>query len=700
VYSRGVRRVVLVVSLLASARVLAQPAPAPAPAPTPTPPSPAPAPPLPPAPAPPPSPTPAPPAQQSPTPQPNTTPAPSPPQPTVNLPPEKPRTANEERFDAAAMCAAHSPDCDWLATFSKLERQSIARAMTARGLEVDPEPWGKVIGKVDVYNENVFAEKNWLQTFNFIHFTTREKAIRDELTIHAGELWDDDRVAESARVLRDPLFSSVVALLPVKSAQPGKVDLLVVTRDIWSLRFNTQYAFQQGSLTNLSMSISENNFLGHRNVVQAALLMDQGSLALGPVFLDKNFLGTHLYMSGRADTILTRQSLDVVAKDGTHTPTGDPKGLEDGGGFRKEGSDAKLNLSLPLWSLASEWGWGTSFIYSDAIARSYLGTGIRGYDDPSTPGIENIAREFRYRTWSVNGNGVRQWGSTLKQRLAVGYTLSGQHPSLLPNTTAGPAGDLGQQAIAADFIRDVFPHDEVISQAYVEYSFSTPRYRTMRNISTYELAEDVQLGPSLDVSVAESLSALGSTHTFTRPSLSIGWVFAVGEDGFVNPSASASLRIQPDGDGVHDTIDNSASALLRAATPSIGIGRIIGQVQVETLWHNTQNSYTAVGSDSGLRGYPINAFIGQRRFVAQLEARSTPFPLWIWRFGGVLFYEAGGADNSLDDMTIYHDVGVGIRGLIPQTSRELLRFDIALPLRPSPGNPVSPHFSAGFASYF
>ena len=499
----------LVVSLLASARVLAQPSPDPPPQPSPAPqtapeppppaPTPTPTPPTPPEQTPAPVPAPPLPPPAGPSPEPNKSPAPAQPQPTVKTPPEKPRTATEQRIDAQAKCDQHSPDCDWLATFGKLERQSIARAITARGLEVDPQPWGKQIGKVRVYNENVFAEDNWLEFFNFIHFTTREKAIRDELTIHAGEMWDDARVAESARRLHDPLYSSVVALLPVTSAEPGKVDLLVVTRDIWSLRFNTQYTFQQGSLTNLSMSISENNFLGHRNVVSAALLLDQGSLAFGPLFIDKNFLGTHLDLRARVDRIITRQSLDVIDNDGVATPTGDPKGFEDGGGYRKEGSDATFSLSLPLWSLASKWGWGTSFSYRNAIARSYLGTGIRAYDDPDTPGAETLAREFRYKTLSVNANGVRQWGSALKQQLSIGYTVSDQEPSLLPSFPMDPM-------LRADFIRDVFPRDETISQAYVEYSFFTPRYRTMRNISTYELAEDVRLGPSLDVSVAEALS--------------------------------------------------------------------------------------------------------------------------------------------------------------------------------------------------
>jgi hypothetical protein len=79
------------------------------------------------------------------------------------------------------------------------------------------------------------------------------------------------------------LETSVVVVIPVTSAQEGKVDMLVVTRDIWSLRLNTQYTFQQGSLTNLSIALSENNFLGRRSVFAAGFTMDQGAIATGPI---------------------------------------------------------------------------------------------------------------------------------------------------------------------------------------------------------------------------------------------------------------------------------------------------------------------------------------------------------------------------------------------------------------------------------
>jgi hypothetical protein len=252
--------------------------------------------------------------------------------------------------------------------------------------------------------------------------------------------------------------------------------------------------------------------------------------------------------------------------------------------------------------------------------------------------------------------------------------------------------------LRADFIHDVFPHDEVISQPYVEYSFFTPKYMTVRNIGTYELAEDVRLGPTFDISLAQALSPLGSTHTFTRPSLSGSWTFPLGDNGYISPSAGTSLRIQPMDN--HDTIDNTAQVSARAVTPPLGIVRLVISSSLETRWHDTQNAYYTIGSDSGLRGYPINAFYGQRRFSTIVEARTQPLPWWVLRLGMVAFYEAGGSANSLDEVTLYQDVGLGVRMLIPQTSRELFRFDVALPLRASPGNPISPHFLAGFASYF
>ena len=608
----------------------------------------------------------------------------------------------DRRAEAQRTCAARDPKCDWIATFSSLERASILRALAARALLVEPSPWGKVIGKIHIYNEDVFAEDNWLQFFNFIHYTTREHAVRQELTIDEGELWNDDLIAESSRRLRDPLYSSVVAILPVKTAEAGKVDVLVVTRDVWSLRFNSQYSFQEGSLTNLRISISENNFLGHRNLLAAALAMDQGAVAVGPVFIDKNVAGTHLYLYTAVDEVVTRQSLNVfdprIADPTMSKPSGDPHGIEDGGGFHHEGSDSNIQLLYPLWSLASEWGGGVTFAHNYGVSRSLLFTGLRGIHETASDGTEVLLpREYARRAWTTNAYVVRQWGTWLKQSLGFGMTVSSVKPSLL----ASFPSDVQLQQ---EFERDVFPRSEVISAPNVEYHFYMPRYTTLRDFTTYDLAEDTQIGPDADLNVAEALHVLGSDSHFTAPSVSAGWTFPWCRDGFVRIGGGFSLRIQhADSHGRYfDTIDNTANAQIRAATPIYQYVRFVAQASMATRWHDTQNNYYTLGSDSGLRGYAIAQFSGQRVTVGQLEARSIPWPIWVLRVGGVAFYEAGGASNSFGTLSpLYQDVGFGIRALIPQTSRDLFRFDVAFPLVAAPFWPAfHPQITAGFGSYF
>ncbi len=252
-------------------------------------------------------------------------------------------------------------------TFSSLEKLSIHRTLAELALEVEPAPWGKKIGQIRVYNEDVFAEKNWLRFFNVFHYTTTDASIRNQLTIDAGQPWNDELIAESARNLKDPLFTSVVALVPTKAADPSQVDLLVVTRDIWSLRLNSKLDLIEGSLTGLQISLSENNFLGRRKTLAFSVNLDQASVLTGPLYIDKNFLGKHLDFRAQVARIYTRQSLEVFQPAGAilpgrhhcrppHMPSGDPGGLQDDGVLRAEGSRVALSLTKTLWSLASTWG--------------------------------------------------------------------------------------------------------------------------------------------------------------------------------------------------------------------------------------------------------------------------------------------------------------------------------------------------------
>ena len=627
---------------------------------------------------------------------PATTPEPSPP-PTPPVvptpPPPRKLTAAEKRAEekaararAEAACSSRSPECDWIATLSGLERLSMRRAIEARGFVVEPSPWDKVIGKIHIYNEDVFAEKNrWLQFLNHFHYTTREKTIRVDLVAEEGDRYTQEIVEETARHLRDPLFSSVIAIIPVKSREDGKVDLLVVTRDIWSLRLNTQYTFQQGTLTNLATSLSENNFFGSRTVLAAALTMDQGAILAGPLFIDKNLVGQHLELRARVNTIVNRDRFFD-------------------GDWDTEGSSSEIRVSKVLWRLSSEWGGSATFSHRYAIERSFLGLDLRPVycpDDPTATRCQFISRTqaemlpagdvlpltYRQKKWSVTAAATRQWGTRLKHQVSFGHVIDVVRPTLLDDF----AGTAGQQQLFTD---TVLPKSEVDSAPYVSYSFFEPRYKTRRNVQTYDLAEDLRVGMDAEVSFGAGFKLLGSDDNFQRGGAGAGYTLPWGKDGSARGAFSYSFRFQDE-----EFRDNAFAVSSRIVSPSFrGYARLVAELSVATRWNERVPRFFSIGSDNGLRGFDINEFFGKRIASTQIELRSSPVPLWVLRIGGVLFYDAGGAADTFKDLSIHHDVGIGLRSLLPQTSRELFRFDLAFPL--DGPNQFVPRFIAGFQSEF
>ena len=102
---------------------------------------------------------------------------------------------------------------------------------------------------------------------------------------------------------------------------------------------------------------------------------------------------------------------------------------------------------------------------------------------------------------------------------------------------------------------------------------------------------------------------------------------------------------------------------------------------------------------NGLRGFPVGAFAGVRSAVAQVEARtrSARFLFGI-RWGLLAFYDVGHVADTIGALAPQHDVGIGLRSLTPQLSREVFRFDLAVPL--TGDDRGHPRFIAGYRQAF
>jgi hypothetical protein len=554
---------------------------------------------------------------------------------------------------AFAAGSAHGQDRrDALGSY---EQQALDRALALRSLELEPAPEGKILRTIHVVNQDVFAENEGLLTWlNTLHRTTREDVIEREVILRPGQIWDEAVIEDSTRRLRDPRFTTLVVMMPVKAPEPDRVDLLVVTRDIWSLRLNSDYEIQNGALINLLLAPAESNFLGLRKQLAFLFELDQGSYSLGPYYVDTNIAGTHVRLDARSSVVFSRASSDL------------------------EGTRNNVVMTYPLWSLQRRWGASLIFTHIDDIERDYLGADLRPRDLAGTPDVqEAVPYIYDRRNTRLDLSATRSLGDDIKHNLTFGYELFVNRPDLHGDgpTPALCAGTPLDQCVAL-FRQEVLPRSERSSSLYTQYSMFTPDFRTYRNIDTYDLPEERQLGPDLRLGLAVARRFYGSEQDFVRLSSQLGWTVPLGPDAFASATVLAASRLQR-----AELIDNELRAQVGAISPMLlDAVRVAGFAQVASFLDDSENRYLTLGGDTGLRGYTIGAFAGERLVRGNLEVRTRPGRAWFTRFGALAFWDVGHAADHFSDLRLQHDVGLGLRAVLPQLQTAVFRLDWAVPL--------------------
>jgi hypothetical protein len=582
---------------------------------------------------------------------------------------------------ACAVAATTAARAEPLQSLGRLERESVDEALELLGLTVDPNPAGKIIGHVYVVNHDVFSRRDWhLQVLNSLHVTTRPEILGRELLLSPGMPWDDALAEESVRNLQapPPLFfadgdrfgapglSSVVALVPVVSPRPGTVDLLAVTRDLWSLRFNTEFEFQKNTLSSLITSISENNLFGWRKFLAAGFQLDQGRFGVGPTYWDPNIAGSRL-------TLLATGTAWYARDDSSY-----------------EGNTELLSVRYPLYALANRWGGGVDFHHQNEVVRRFCDNELCPADVDGT----TVPFIYRSQTVSADANAIRSFGRTIIQRLTAGYRFGRRRAEVLPSFPTDP----NNPALATDFLAEWAPLPETRSEPYLRYQLFTPRYGVARDLDTFDLRESRRLGPLLALEIAVGVPALGADFVAYPMSGTASWAAAPGGSGYGVVQAQVSARARSG-----TLIDQRLSGLLYFASPPLaGVARLVLSAMTDAVRADTTRTLFFVGGDTGLRGYQIGEFQGTVQAQAHAEIRSAPLAIQSQRFGAVLFYDVGHAAGSYAALDPHHDVGVGFRWLIPQLNSSVLRIDWAVPTQSGPyTHPGLPgRITAGFAQSF
>jgi len=565
------------------------------------------------------------------------------------------------------------------------ERTALARALGARDLKVDPAPEGKRVGRIVVVNHDVFGPDDaQLQFLNHFHQTTRESIIEREVLLRPGDFWDATIAQETRRRLTNISFTTLVVVAPVHSESPGTFDLLIVTRDVWSLRLNSNFEYQNGVLSLLELQPSESNFLGRRKQLAVIYDLDLGRYAIGPGYHDSNIRGSRWTLSAGARLLFGRQSDQL------------------------EGSSSSASLRYPLWSFKRRWGFGIGASHFVGTQRRF--SGVTQVD--SAPALCTYSGDanrcdadpdrgvpVRYRTHYIQAGSdvTRSFGQTVVQRVSLGYGFSGTRRELFSDDF------VAHPELRAGFLTDVLPRTEFVSAFSLSYELSLSDFLRYRDLGTYDFPEDISMGPSAGLSVAYSTPLLGSTREFWRFSGSVGWRVEIGHRGLLAVSAAAGTRLQEG-----DSLDRNLGTELYFATPQFfRVLRLVTRVETQRLSNNRANSRFSIGGDTGLRGYPIGVFQGETFVRGNVELRSSGWAVGFTRMGGVAFWDFGHVAADYDAIQLHHDVGVGWRLVIPQLQSTVIRLDWAVALQDvSTGNGVlrtsgfPGRLSAGFSQPF
>ena len=119
------------------------------------------------------------------------------------------------------------------------------------------------------------------------HVTTRDGTIRQRLLMAAGDTVDTLRVSEALRRINRLQFLTG-AEISASCASEGNVDLVVATRDAWSM----QPRVRLRSASSAVVGIEESNLLGTGRGARAYLREDPGQLAAGVAYSDPSLFGT------------------------------------------------------------------------------------------------------------------------------------------------------------------------------------------------------------------------------------------------------------------------------------------------------------------------------------------------------------------------------------------------------------------------
>lgn len=505
------------------------------------------------------------------------------------------------------------------------------------------------VERVVIERFEVFLDRDGIPLFlNKFHWTSKEALIERELLFPVGAPWNADYVRESERNLRRLLPLQSARIVPAVDAS-GKLVALVVTQDLWSLRTDFDFSYVNGVLESFYVDFNEINLLGRGKQIGPRYQIDLARQAFGGSYTDFRVLASDYRLTLSGDAYFNRAD------------------------NHPEGGAWNIGLDRPLYTLDSRLSYGIKYQGQTGYRRLFQNGALYCASFEETG--ECVPFQYRRHQRRFDLTFTHSTGRSRKLNWTLMY-------SLYADEAFSPDAPAVSQTSRDRFTERYQPLTDRYGSLIASVQWFQADFIRLMDIDTFALTEDFRKGPSVTLQLATAQKFLGYGSRFFSSAFDFSWNQALPGDQLLSASVSANARYQPERSAEvgSDWINRRASFSLRGVSSRWSVFRLFIGARLTLRKYDITKTQELLGGNSVLRGYASNAFTGSQSVSFNGELRTEPLRLWSVYTGAAAFIDMGDAFDRFSSLSLKKSVGLGLRVLLPQFNRAVIRADLGFPI--------------------
>jgi len=484
-----------------------------------------------------------------------------------------------------------------------------------------------VIGEIIIDAEDVFdlsdpKENNFLYRLaNRLHIITKDPVVEKQLLFKPGDPYSKRLSDESERILRDNTYFYDVSITP-QNRQDGSVDLLVNTRDVWTLKPGFSYS-RTGGENKKSVNLEELNIFGRGQQLEFLRSSNIDRETTAFEFRDK-----HL---GRSWTSLKLRLAD-----------------------NSDGHSNLFSAVRPFYALDARWAAGVTVLDDDRSSTLYQ--------------LGEKAAEYRHERDFVSAFGG--WSDGLQDGWVRRYTL-------------GVVSDENRfSEVIEATLPAAIPADRELVYPFFGVEILEDKFEKLANRDQISKTEDFLTGTRFSASLGWSSDSWGADRDALLYALSANRSFGEMSKTAWLLSANASGRYES-GESRNSLVNFEARYYRQQTEKRMFFAAVASTVGSKLDLDNPVELGGDTGLRGYPLRYQsgdskVLVTLEQRYFWDW-------YPFRLFRVGGAIFADTGRTwgDNPLGGPSSgwLSDVGFGLRFAPTRTgSRKIVHLDIAFPL--------------------